>query len=165
MLGLSAPALGGGFAVATLDRDPDRFEAGRTYSIGYTIRQHGVTPISVDRTEIRITGSDSGQRLAFPGVPEGPLGHYVAKVTIPAAGSWIWEITQDPFAPHQLGALRTTASGAAPAPAGVTPGGSATAGPDGLLLSSVLIALAGTAVFIGTHLANAAALDRPGRAA
>ena len=74
-LALATPALGGGWAVTTLDNDPDPDDAGRTYSIGYTIRQHGVTPISVDRTEIQVTHSESrrkGKRAKNIDVSESP---------------------------------------------------------------------------------------------
>ena len=169
-LALAAPALGGGWAVTTLDNVPDRFDPGQTYAIGYTIRQHGVTPVSVDRTEIRITHGESGKRLAFAGTPQGAVGHYVAQVTFPAAGSWSWDVTQGPFAPQDLGTLAvgTTAAGApasadaapvVPAPVSATT--AASGGPNGLLLSGLLIALAGAAVLFGGQLASA---RRPARA-
>lgn len=164
-LALATPALGGGWAVTTLDNVPDPFDAGQTYAIGYTIRQHGVTPVSVDRTEIQVTQSESGKRLAFPGVSDGPVGHYLAKVTIPAAGSWTWEVTQGPFAPQPLGTLAVSMPATAAAPAAVAtvpaPAAPLPAGPNGLLLGGLLIALAGAAVLFGGQLASA---RRPVRA-
>lgn len=175
-LALSSPALAGGWAVTTLDSVPDAFDAGQTYSIGYTIRQHGVTPVSVDRTEIRVTHSDSGKRLSFRGVPEGPVGHYVAKVTIPAAGTWTWDVTQGPFEAQPLGTITVSVPGsaalaappaavAAPpaavaAPPAVTivqtvPAAPAATGPNALLIAGLLIALAGAAVLFGSSLATA----------
>ena len=179
MLALPSAALAGGWAVTTLDSVPDGFEAGQTYAIGYTIRQHGVTPVSVDRTEIRVTHSESGKRLSYRGVPEGPVGHYVAKVTIPAAGTWTWDVTQGPFEAQPLGTLSVTMPGtaavqappavtaaqtslaAAPAAAPRTP---ASTGPNGLLLGGLLLALAGAAVLFGGSLATAATREvRPAR--
>ena len=170
-LALSSPALGGGWAVTTLDSVPDGFEAGQTYSIGYTIRQHGVTPVSVDRTEIRVTHSDSGKRLSFRGVPEGPVGHYVAKVTIPAAGTWTWDVTQGPFEAHPLGKITVSMPGTAAvaatpaavaAPQAVTiaktaPAAPEAAGPNALLVAGLLLALAGAAVLFGGRIATATA--------
>lgn len=164
-LALSSPAFAGGWAVTTLDSIPDRFDAGQTYSIGYTIRQHGVTPITVDRTEIRITHGDSGKSLAFPGAPEGPVGHYVAKLTIPAAGSWTWEVTQGPFAAQPLGTLTVPISGPAAAPPAAAtvqaPASQGATGPNGLLLGGLLIAIAGAAVLFGGQVVVA---RRPARA-
>lgn len=164
-LALSSPALAGGWAVTTLDSIPDRFDAGQTYSIGYTIRQHGVTPVSVDRTEIRIAHGESAKRLTFPGLAEGPVGHYLAKVTIPAAGSWTWEVTQGPFAAQPLGTLTVVMPAAAVAPAAVTtvqaPVAPVATAPNWLLLSGLLIALAGAAVLFGGQVAAA---RRPARA-
>jgi len=161
-LALSSPALGGGWAVTTLDNVPDRFEAGQSYSIGYTIRQHGVTPVAVDRTEIQITHNESGKRLSFRGVADGPIGHYLATLTIPASGSWTWEVTQGPFAPHALGTLTVSLAATAAAPAAIVavpaPAAQAPAGPNGLLLGGLLVALAGAAVLIGGQLA---AVRRP----
>lgn len=159
VLALATPAVGGGWAVTTLDNVPDPFDAGHTYAIGYTIRQHGVTPISVDRTEIQATHSESGKRLAFPGVADGPVGHYLAQVTVPAAGSWTWEVTQGPFAPQPLGTLSVGMPATAAAPAAVTgpqaPATQAPTGPNGLLLGGLLVALAGAAVLFGGQLASA----------
>jgi hypothetical protein len=178
MLALATPAAAGGWAVTTLDALPDRFVAGETYAIGYTIRQHGATPISVDRTEIRITQVASGKRIAFAGAPDGPVGHYVARVTVPAAGEWSWDVTQGPFEPQALGTLTVlmpsaaaapSAPAAPAAPAAPTAGAPAvvpattsapTPGPNGLLLSGLLIALAGAAVLFGGHLASARRPER-----
>ena len=160
-LALSSPALAGGWAVTTLDSVPDGFDAGQTYAIGYTIRQHGVTPVTVDRTEIRVTNSDSGKRLSFPGIPSGPVGHYVAMITIPAAGTWTWDVTQGPFEAQPLGTLTVTAPGtAAAAPPAVStvqaaPSAPAASGPNGLLLGGLLLAIAGAAVLFGGQLATA----------
>lgn len=118
LLALSVPAFAGGWAVTTFDSLPDAFYAGQSYTLGYTIRQHGVTPISVDRTEI--VALHSAKALSFPGKADGPIGHYVANVYFPADGAWTWQVTQGPFAPQDLGtltvqSLAATASGEVPA--------------------------------------------------
>jgi hypothetical protein len=169
-LALSAPAAAGGWAVTTFDSLPPQFEAGQKYILGYTIRQHAVTPISVDRTEIRITSADSGKTLTYRGSPDGAVGHYTAVVIFPYAGRWNWEVTQGPFEPQQLEPATVVAAGAAQAqaPAAAAPAAagapaqpaSAPAGPNGLLVTAAILALAGAAMLFGSR---AAALT--GRAA
>jgi hypothetical protein len=181
LVALAAPAAAGGWAVTTLDAVPDRFEAGRDYDIGYTIRQHGVTPVDLASTGIRITSADSGKQLRFDGRKDGAVGHYVARVSFPAAGGWTWEALQDWFAPHQLGkvevvlagstvaaeprpaAVAARAAGAAAAPA-VPVAAAATAPPataesptNALVIAGLILALAGTAVLVGTNVATATA--------
>lgn len=114
-LALGAPAAGGGWAITTLDQLPPTFVAGQTYRLGYTIRQHGVTPIRVDRTQI-IAVRGSGAPLSFDGIPDGALGHYVAVVVFPE-GSYLWRVTQQPFQAQELGVLVVSGGVAArPAP-------------------------------------------------
>ncbi len=159
-LALAAPAFGGGWAVTTLDAVPDRFKGGHAYDIGYTIRQHGVTPVDLARTGIRITSDDPVRSITFDGRKDGPVGHYVVQVTFPAAGAWRWEALQDWFGPQPLGAVQVVASSGAPA-AGVpaadvrtvpAPGETA---PNALLIAALLMALAGAAVLVGGGIASA----------
>jgi hypothetical protein len=101
-LGMFAtPTLAGGWAVTTFDDMPGQFVAGHEYALGYTIRQHGQTPINVDKTEINATAT-SGRTLSFPGRSQGAVGHYVATVYFPAGGTYSWQVTQGPFAPQDL---------------------------------------------------------------
>ena len=118
LLALSVRALAGGWAVTTFDSLPDAFYAGQSYTLGYTIRQHGVTPISVDRTEI--IALHSAKTVSFPGKADGSIGHYVANVYFPADGAWTWQVTQGPFAPQDLGTLAVQAP-ATTATSGVVP--------------------------------------------
>lgn len=159
LLGLSAPAVGGGWAVTTLDAVPDALEAGRSYDIGYTIRQHGVTPVDLASTGIRITSVDSGKATTFDGHKDGAVGHYVARVSFPAAGGWTWEALQDSFGPQALGKLHVAAAGTAQAPdtrAAAAPVSAPPApAPNALLIAGLLIALAGAAVLFGGSIATA----------
>lgn len=155
----AAPAPAGGWAVTVLDGLPPDIRAGETYAIGYTIKQHGVTPVNVERTEIRITSPDSGKTISFAGVQQGPTGHYVARVTFPYDGRWTWQVTQGSFEPQSLGAIdvkpiglaATDASAvqAAPVRAAQQP-----AQPNGPLLTALLLASAGAAILFGTRLAS-----------
>lgn len=54
MVALAGPALAGGWATTTLDEVPAELESGETYSIGYTILQHGKSPAVVEDTMIQI---------------------------------------------------------------------------------------------------------------
>ncbi len=116
VLASGGSALAGGWAVATLDTLPSGgFQAGQTYRLGYTIRQHGQTPFAGAKTAIRIRSSADGADHTFAAVPEGAVGHYVAEVRFPAAGEWSWEVIQGPFEPQTLGMISV---GPAPAPGG-----------------------------------------------
>jgi hypothetical protein len=118
-LGIQSPALAGGWAVTTFDDLPGEFVAGQNYDLGYTIRQHGKTPINVDRTEIVAYGK-SGKTLSFAGRADGPVGHYTATVYFPAEGAYTWQVTQGPFEPQALGTLTVHATPSAGA-AGAKP--------------------------------------------
>lgn len=106
---LATPALAGGWAVTTFDDLPGQIVSGREYALGYTIRQHGATPISVDKTEI-VAVAVSGRTLSFPGKSDGAVGHYVATVFFPAGGTYTWHVTQGDFAPQDLGKLSVIAA-------------------------------------------------------
>jgi len=155
-LALGTPAAAGGWAMTTFDQLPPEFVAGQTYRLGYTIRQHGATPIRVDRTEIVVIRAVGGVALSFAGVPEGSLGHYVADVTLPA-GTYSWRVTQEPFAAQDLGNL--TVAGAAVAPAAPA-AGPATAAPPPLipplppLVAALAVATLAAAALFASRLAR-----------
>lgn len=102
---LVLPATAGGFAVTTFDQLPTGFRADETYRLGYTIRQHGVTPVPRLTTRIIAQQAVSGATEIFSGTAEGAPGHYVAEVRLPTDGVWVWRVEQGPFAPQQLGTL------------------------------------------------------------
>src|SRR5688572_1415566 len=101
---LATPALAGGWAVTTFDDMPGQIVSGKEYALGYTIRQHGATPINVGKTEI-LAVAVSGRTLSFPGTQQGAVGHYVATVFFPAGGTYTWQVTQGDFAPQDLGKI------------------------------------------------------------
>jgi hypothetical protein len=121
MVGFSSPAWAGGWAVTTLDEVPTPV-AGTPVNVGFTIRQHGVTPVDLkDGVAIEITAAD-GTVSRFPATGDGVVGHYVASVTFPASGEYTWTARQGPFADHELGTI-VVGSAASGASAG---GGSST---------------------------------------
>jgi hypothetical protein len=105
LIGLGAPALAGGFAVTTFDQLPATLHADETYHLGYTIRQHGVTPLSGLATRIVAHNPTTGESAAFVGVAQGDPGHDVAEVRFPSHGVWQWRVEQGPFAPQPLGSV------------------------------------------------------------
>lgn len=171
---LAFPAMaGGGWAVTTFDSLPPEFRAGESYTLGYTIRQHGDKPIDVGSlgpgytTEIRITKLDSGKTLSFAGRPDGKPGHYVAIVSFPAEGKWGWQVTQGPFEAQQLGTINVQPfAGAAPQaaqPAAQPASAPASSAPNTLLLAALVLATTGAALLFGSRVARVMA-RRPARA-
>ncbi|MCC6500911.1 MAG: c-type cytochrome [Anaerolineales bacterium] len=87
---LAIPVFAGGWAVITLDELPSTVIAGEPVQIGFTVRQHGKTPlVGIDATVTIQTGFD---KLTFIAKEEGLPGHYVAELNFPTEGEWIWEI-------------------------------------------------------------------------
>lgn len=167
-LALGAPALAGGWAVTTLEELHSALKATETYTIGYTIRQHGVTPVTpeslgAEGTQIQITSPDGAKTLRYTGVADGATGHYVAKVIFPYDGKWTWRVTQGWFAPQELGSINVLPfAGAAPEVATPVATGAPApvqqpAGPNGLLVTALLLASAGAAILFGSRLAAFAA--------
>jgi hypothetical protein len=103
MAGSSAAA--GGWAVGSLDTLPEA-RAGATVAVGFSILQHGVTPVDLTEDvgiEIRLPDGDIDY---FPAAGDGAPGHYVARVTFPTtAGSYTWTMRMGWFGPQELGTL------------------------------------------------------------
>jgi hypothetical protein len=161
MLALGASALAGGWAVTTFDQLPPDFRADQPYPLGYTIRQHGQTPIRVDDTLIRITAA-SGHTTSFAGRPDGDVGHYTATVTFPAAGRYTWEVTQGPFAAQPLGTITVLAATSAQSEAKAPASPAATADPVRALLP--FAAAAAGAMFVWRLLTLTRRMRRPAAA-
>jgi len=114
-----SPASAGGWALTSLDPF-DQPVAGEPVTVGFTILQHGVTPVDVEDVAIRIASPGQPSQL-FTATSDGPnrVGHYTASVVFPAAGTFSWSVEQGWFGSHDLGEI-TIAAG--------TAGGSALAG-------------------------------------
>ncbi len=107
VLTLLAPAASaGGWAVSTLDPMSTPV-AGAPIDVGFTIRQHGVTPVDLDDVAIAVIGP-SGETVVYPAHADGSIGHYVATVTF-EEGQSTWEIRQGFFEPQELGAITVAA--------------------------------------------------------
>jgi hypothetical protein len=113
LVALGGPASAGGWAVTTLDPLPaGGIAPGRPTAIGYTVRQHGITPVALADSALLVTLAD-GRVLRFPGVPDASPGHHVAEVTLPIAGHFALAVDQGWFADEDLGHL-DVGSAAAP---------------------------------------------------
>jgi cytochrome c2 len=85
------PVFAGGWAVITLDELPLNVVAGEPLTIGFTVLQHGITPMSgLDPT---VTAKlSSTEKMVVDAEPQGNPGHYVATLTFPKEGNWEWSI-------------------------------------------------------------------------
>jgi hypothetical protein len=106
----------GGWSVVTLDKTPAEVKAGTAFTIGFTVLQHGETPVDGLTPKITFT-SATGDHKTFTARGDGARGHYVADLTLPTAGAWAWEI--EAFGPPSvMSPLQVLAApAAAPAPA------------------------------------------------
>lgn len=103
VVGFGTAASAGGWAVTTLDEVPAP-TSGEAVTVGFTILQHGATPVDLDDgVGVEITGAD-GTVLVFPAVNDR-TGHYVASVVFPAAGEYRWAVQQGWFGEQELGSL------------------------------------------------------------
>jgi hypothetical protein len=94
-LAITAAAAAGGYATATLDTPPDDPTAGEPVEIGFTLLQHGVTPVTYGPTSLHVIDSATGDRTSFRATPSGPAGHWAAQVTFPSSGVYRFEISHD----------------------------------------------------------------------
>lgn len=143
LLAAAAPASAGGWAASTLDETPAQFVAGQDQQVGFTIRQHGQTPVNPDSGDvgIRLT-SATGEKLTFLAQQQGPVGHFVATVRAPTTGTWQWEVLQGWFEPQSLGAIEVVNSAAAAAvPAAQPPPASSSDGTSWWRIAAVAFAV------------------------
>ena len=107
VLAIPLAASAGGWAIASFDEVPGSFEAGVTYDLEYTILQHGVSPVDVGNSQVRIFAGD-GAVTVFDATPAGETGRYSVSITFPDSGTWQWEVTLGDFASHPMGTVEVT---------------------------------------------------------
>lgn len=129
----------GGWAVTTLDSLKAAPVAGQSTQVGYTILQHGVSPVSVEDTFIVVLPAD-GKPLRFAGRAEGPVGHHVADVTFPGSGRFTWSVEQGWFGPQDLGTVDVVGPSAVPSAASSGGADTPLAVRIGLIVATVLCA-------------------------
>lgn len=90
-LAIAVPVYAGGWAVITLDELPTGVIAGESFTVGFTVLQHGITPMTdLDPTILAV--SPDGEKFIVLAKPEGKPGHYAATLTFPTKGKWNWTI-------------------------------------------------------------------------
>ena len=85
------PAFAGGWAVITLDELPTNVVAGEPLTIGFTVLQHGKTPMDGLYPIVTATLLKDAQ-FVVTAESEGKPGHYTATLTFPKEGNWEWSI-------------------------------------------------------------------------
>jgi hypothetical protein len=142
---MAAVALAGGFAIANLDSTPQP-RAGEATTLGFTVLQHGVTPVTEGDVGVTARNATTGETIAAKARAEAKPGHYVATLTFPSAGAWSWEITinwlqmNSKFPP-----LTVLPALSAPAPAAAEPA----AAPGGMPAQAIAAAAALAALAVG----------------
>jgi mono/diheme cytochrome c family protein len=113
---VSAAFAAGGWAVITVEDLPDAMTAGEPTELAFTIRQHGMEPMS-DKSPI-LEARQGESRVRVPARREGAPGRYIAPLTLPRAGEWSITI-QSGFRESQVTLLPmlATGPGSHPAPA------------------------------------------------
>lgn len=140
-LALASVALAGGWSVVVLDEasalvgKSGDVRAGTAFSIGFTVLQHGRHPVDGLAPRITLTPAGGGDPVLFTAEAEGGPGHYMAALTLPAAGRWTWQI--DAFGPP---AVMSPLEVAPPAPQPAAPAPLPVALPWAALAAGVVVA-------------------------
>jgi hypothetical protein len=113
---VAIPAFAGGWAVITLDELPGNVVAGEPLNVGFTVLQHGITPMAgLDPTVTATLFKD--EQFVVYAEPDGKPGHYTATLTFPKEGDWSWSIqafTMDQLMPTLSVAAPVVATGNQP---------------------------------------------------
>jgi len=88
---LAVPAFAGGWAIISLDELPTNVIAGAPIKVGFTVLQHGQTPMT-DLTPTISASLNQEAEFVVDAQPEGKPGHYTAVLTFPMEGDWDWSI-------------------------------------------------------------------------
>lgn len=107
VIGIPATSSAGGWVVVSLDAAP-QLRSGDTVDVGFTVLRHGVTPESSADLSVVLTDG-RGDVHRFDAVQQGAVGHHVATIDVPSAGTYTWEVTGD-FVNADLGHIEVAAS-------------------------------------------------------
>jgi hypothetical protein len=84
----AATVTAGSMAVVTVTDVPADPPAGEDVALGFTVMQHGETPVSWPTITVLATEASTGDVVRAPSTPEGPTGSYVATIVFPTEGRW-----------------------------------------------------------------------------
>jgi hypothetical protein len=93
---LATTALAGGWAMATQDPPPD--DPGgpnEPITIGFTLMQHGVTPVDWGPTSVVLINEATGETVIIDAHQQGATGHWVADISVPSEGIWTYQVRHD----------------------------------------------------------------------
>ncbi len=90
VFGLVLPVFAGGWAVITLDELPAGVAAGEPFTVGFTVLQHGRTPMT-DLNPV-IVARSGDERVTVVVEAQGEPGHYATEMILPSEGQWEWTI-------------------------------------------------------------------------
>ncbi len=157
----ATPALAGAWATTEFDGPLPDLVAGSSSEFGFTVLQHGRTPVTSGEVGIILHSDFSEAEVFFVAEPVGPPGHYVAEVRAPNSGRWELLVRQGTMpgttaafpdfpvgsvavAATRGGAAMAGASSAAASPTAVAPETIATERPGssvvGWLVAAVVVA-------------------------
>lgn len=85
------PVFAGGWAVITLDELPTNIVAGEPITVGFTVLQHGQTPMN-DLAPTITANLNKDEWFEVAAIRSGKPGHYTATLTFPKEGEWRWSI-------------------------------------------------------------------------
>ena len=141
----------GGWAVITLDKLSDQIVAGQSFTIGFTVRQHGRTLRDDLAPIVRFDRSDTQDSFIATAKRSGDSGHYVAEITLPRAGQWNWKVDIEQFGMVTQDMAPLTVVAAAPATTAVSVVPTANAVPLAAGAAGVIIAIGALVFWLRTH--------------
>jgi len=92
LLATAGPVRAGGWATVTLSELPKEVVAERPFTIEFSVRQHGQTPVTGFAATVLAVHSASGEPISFATESNPDEENYTATLTLPQAGEWQWEI-------------------------------------------------------------------------
>jgi LPXTG-motif cell wall-anchored protein len=101
LVGQPSTVSAGGVSIL-LDEPPRNIQANVAFTVGFTIRSaHEGRTLQPDLQPLLVaTKVGSKEQVTAEAREEGGVAHYVATLTLPAAGAWQWEIA--PFSPGDM---------------------------------------------------------------
>ena len=146
---LAATAFAGGWANAVMDTPPDGpAGANEPVTLGFTLLQHGETPVDWGVAQIVLTNEETGEEIVANASPDGATGHWTAEVILPTDGSWTYQVRHD----LEISLMRAQPITVGDAQAATTGGSAALGTSPALLAAGGFLAVLGIAVLVGVLL-------------